>query len=73
MTDEQLAYSVAKLKEMGIVASGDALKQGIGTMTEARVKQNYDFAVSAGLIDGSKVDLAQAFDLSFIKAAKVLP
>ncbi len=73
MTDEQLAYSVAKLKEMGIVASGDALKQGIGTMTEARVKQNYDFAVAAGLIDGSKVDLAQAFDLSFIKAAKVLP
>jgi len=73
MTDEQLAYSVAKLKEMGIVASGDALQQGIGIMTEARVKQNYDFAVASQLIDAAKVDTAQAFDLSFIKAAKVMP
>lgn len=73
MTDEQLAHSVAKLKEMGIVASGDALTQGIGIMQEARVKQNYDFAVSAGLIEAAKVDLKQAFDLRFIQAAKVLP
>ncbi|MDA7416903.1 ABC transporter substrate-binding protein [Xenophilus arseniciresistens] len=73
MTDEQLAHSVAKLKEMGIVASGDALTQGIGTMTEARVKQNHEFAVSVGLIEAGKVDLAQAFDLRFVKAAKVLP
>ena len=73
MTDEQLAHSVGKLKEMGIVVSGDALTQGIGSMNEARVKQNYDFAVSAGLIEAGKVDLKQAFELSYVKAAKVLP
>ena len=30
MTDELLAYSVGKMKEYGIVDSGDALKDGIG-------------------------------------------
>ena len=36
MTDDQLAYSVAKLKEMGMVTGGDAAKLGIGVMTDAR-------------------------------------
>ena len=47
MTDEQLAYSVAKLKEMGIVTSGDAARGGIGIITDARAKASYDFLVSA--------------------------
>ena len=38
MTDGQIAYSIAKLKEYGIVDSGDALKLGIGAMTDARVQ-----------------------------------
>src|SRR5262245_57074875 len=36
MADELLAYSVAKMKEYGIVDSGDALTLGIGAMTDAR-------------------------------------
>jgi NitT/TauT family transport system substrate-binding protein len=36
MTDEQLAYSIEKLKEYGIADSGDAEKLGIGAMTEER-------------------------------------
>ena len=36
MTDELLAYSVAKMKEYGIVDSGDSLKNGIGAMTDER-------------------------------------
>ena len=39
MTDELLAYSVAKMKEFGIVDSGDALTLGIGAMTDARMKE----------------------------------
>ena len=38
MTDDQLAYSVAKLKEMGIVTGGDAAKLGIGMITDARIQ-----------------------------------
>src|SRR6476620_7700461 len=33
MTDAQLAYSIAKMKEDGIVDSGDTAKLGIGAMT----------------------------------------
>ena len=35
MTDALLAYSVAKMKEYGIVDSGDSVKLGIGAMTDA--------------------------------------
>ena len=38
MTDALLAYSIAKMKEYGIVDSGDAVKLGIGAMTDARMK-----------------------------------
>ena len=73
MTDEQLAYSVMKMKEMGIVGSGDAKTAGIGTINEARVKQNYAFLVENKLIDPAKVKVEEAYKLDFIKATKVLP
>jgi NitT/TauT family transport system substrate-binding protein len=73
MTDDQLAYSVAKLKEYALVTGGDAAKNGIGTMTEARVKQGYDFLVANKLVDPSKVKVEQTVDLQFIKGVKVLP
>jgi NitT/TauT family transport system substrate-binding protein len=73
MTDDQLAYSVVKLKETGIVAGGDAAKLGIGAMTEARLKASYDFLVSAKLIDPAKVELAKTYTTEFVKDSKVLP
>lgn len=73
MTDEQLAYSVAKLKELGMVTGGDAATQGIGTITDARAKASYDFLVSAKLLDPAKTELAKTYTTSFIKDAKVLP
>src|ERR1700726_3071256 len=36
MTDELLAYSLGKMKEYGIVDSGDTLRDGIGAMTDDR-------------------------------------
>ena len=73
MDDEQLAYSVAKLKESGMIVSGDAIKQGIGVMTDARAKASYDFLVSAKLIDPSKVKLSETYTTEFVKDLKVLP
>ncbi len=73
MTDEQLAYSLAKLKEMGIVASGDAAKLGIGVITDARMKASYDFLVSAKLVDPAKLELSKTYSTEFVRDLKVLP
>ncbi len=34
LTDEQIAFSIAKMKEYGVVDSGDTVKLGIGAMTD---------------------------------------
>jgi NitT/TauT family transport system substrate-binding protein len=73
MTDEQLAYSVAKLKEAGMITSGDAQKLGIGIITDARAKASYDMLVSTKLIDPSKVKLSETYTTEFVKNLKVLP
>ena len=73
MTDDQLAYSVAKLKENGMVLGGDAAKLGVGVMTDARLKASLDFLGSAKLLDPTKIDLATAFPTTFVKDLKVLP
>jgi NitT/TauT family transport system substrate-binding protein len=65
MTDALLAYSIAKMKEFGIVDSGDAEKLGIGAMTDARMKSFFDKMVRAGVING-KVDYRKAYTLQFV-------
>ncbi len=65
MTDELLAYSVGKMKEYGIVDSGDALTLGIGAMTEARMKDFFDKMVRAGVVKPS-LDYRKAYILQFI-------
>ena len=41
-TDELFAYAIAKMKEYGIVDSGDAKRLGIGAMTDARWRGFFD-------------------------------
>ena len=65
MTDEQLAYSIAKMKEYGIVVSGDAEDKGIGCMTEAHYKPFFDKLVSIGLYDAA-LDYTKAFTTQFV-------
>jgi NitT/TauT family transport system substrate-binding protein len=65
MTDDQMAYSIAKMKEYGIVDSGDAETQGIGAMTDDRWKAFFDSMVKQGIY-GSDVDYAQAYTLQFV-------
>ena len=65
MTDELIAYSVAKMKEYGIVDSGDAATLGIGAMTDARVKSFFDKMVRAGVVKAS-IDPSKAYTLRFV-------
>ena len=68
MTDELLAYSVAKMKQYGIVDSGDSLKNGIGAMTDERMASFFDKMVRAGVVR-STIDYRQAYTLRFINKA----
>jgi NitT/TauT family transport system substrate-binding protein len=65
MDDEQLAYSHAKMKEYGIVDSGDALKLGIGAMTDARWREFADTMIKAGVYPAD-LDVSKAYTLQFI-------
>ena len=65
MTDELLAYSIAKMKEYGIVDSGDAVALSVGAMTDARMKSFYDKMVRAGVVKPSTA-LDKAYTLQFV-------
>jgi NitT/TauT family transport system substrate-binding protein len=65
MTDELIGYGVAKIKEYGIVDSGDSKTTGIGTMTEARWKEFFTTMVAAGLYPAD-LDYRKAFTLQFV-------
>jgi NitT/TauT family transport system substrate-binding protein len=65
MTDELLAYSIAKMKEYGIVDSGDATTLGIGAMTDARMASFFDKMVRAGVVKPN-VDFRKAYSLRFV-------
>ena len=68
MTNEALAYSVAKMKEYGIVDSGDALHDGIGAMTDARAASFFDKMVRAGVVRRD-IDFRKAYTLRFVNKA----
>jgi NitT/TauT family transport system substrate-binding protein len=65
MTEALLANSIAKMKEFGIVDSGDSIKLGIGAMTDARVKSFFDKMVHAGVVKAS-LDYKRAYTLRFV-------
>src|SRR5882672_10174638 len=49
MTDALIAYGIAKIKEYGVVDSGEAKANGIGAMSEARWRDFFDTMAKAGL------------------------
>ena len=65
MTDDLLAYSVAKMKEYGIVDSGDSVEKGIGAMTEERITSFFDKMVRAGVVKPT-VDYRKSYTLRFV-------
>jgi NitT/TauT family transport system substrate-binding protein len=69
MTDDLLAYGRAKLKDYGIIESGDATTHGIGAMNDARWKAFFDIMSADGLYPKT-MDYRQAFTLEFIAKGK---
>jgi NitT/TauT family transport system substrate-binding protein len=65
MNDALLAYGRDKLKQYGIVDSGDAKKYGIGAMTETRWRDFFDTMASAGVYP-KDMDYKQAFTFQFV-------
>ncbi len=65
MSDELIAYSIVKMKEFGIVDSGDTLTLGIGAMTDARMISFFDKMVKAGITKPT-VDFRKSYTLQFV-------
>lgn len=65
MTDDLIAYSIAKMKEYGIVDSGDTMTRGIGAMTDARWKSFYDKMVKVGVVKAG-LDYRRGYTLKFV-------
>jgi len=65
MTDGQIAFSIQKMKEYGIVDSDDTLKLGIGAMTDARMKSFFDKMVRAKVINAN-LRYRKSYTLKFV-------
>ena len=65
MTDGQIAYSIAKIKEFGIVESGEALDKGIGCITDDHYKKFYDEMVAIKVVKAD-TDYTKAFTTKFV-------
>jgi len=65
MTDVLLAYGIAKIKEYGIVVSGDAETLGIGAMTDARWRDFFNNMSNAGVFPRD-LDFRKAYTLQFV-------
>ncbi|GAB4372890.1 MAG: ABC transporter substrate-binding protein [Elainellaceae cyanobacterium] len=65
MTDEQLAFGVEKMKEYGLIVSGDSEAMGIGAMTDARWEEFFTQMVEYGILD-AQTDYKQAYTLQFV-------
>ena len=68
MEDDQIAYGTQKLKDYGLLISGDATKQGIGVMTEERWKTLYDNLVKLKIFKPD-TKYQDAFTLKFVNRA----
>ena len=65
ITDEQIAFSIEKMKEFGIVDSGDTETKGIGAMTDERIAGFYDKMVKAKVIPEG-IDISKSYTLDFV-------
>jgi NitT/TauT family transport system substrate-binding protein len=66
MTEAEMEASVALMKQQGIVDSGESLANGIGAMSEARIRDFHAQMVKAGLYKPGEVDLSKVAALQFV-------
>jgi len=64
-TDDRIAYAIKVLNERGIMMSGDALKDGVGAMSDQRWKNFYDSMVSVDVVPQG-LDVGRAYTLEFV-------
>jgi NitT/TauT family transport system substrate-binding protein len=64
-SDALLGYAVAKLKDHGIVDSGESKNDGIGAMSDARWQSFFDVMAGEGLYPKT-MDYRQAYTLRFV-------
>ena len=72
MGDDLLAFGHRKLREHGIVDSGDAKRDGLLTMTDARWRATVDFLKITHLAKPD-VDYTKAWSRNVVREVKVLP
>jgi len=72
MTDDLIANGIAQMKAHGIVLSGDATTQGIGSMTDARWKSFFDLMAANGVFDKT-LDYKKAYTLAFVGKGRGAP
>ncbi len=65
ISDALIAFSIGKMKEYGIVDSGDAVDKGIGAMTDERIASFYARMVKAGVVKPG-LDIRRAYTLQFV-------
>lgn len=71
MSDDKIAYSIAAMKQYGIIASGDTSTLGLGAMTEARWRRFYAGLVETGA-QPAGLDLAAGYSLKFLSPKSVI-
>jgi NitT/TauT family transport system substrate-binding protein len=65
MGDDKITHAVKVMNEYGIVKSGDALKLGVGAMTDARWSRFYETMTAAGVFPAG-LDIKKAYSLEFV-------
>lgn len=71
MSDDKIAYAISKMKENGIVVSGDAETKGIGAMSDEKIKDFYDKMVAAEVVSGD-IDIKKSYTLDYVNAGLAL-
>lgn len=65
MSSEQIVYTIDKMKEYGIVDSGDSETLGIGAITDERNKAFYEQLVKAGVMEAG-LDISKSYTAEFV-------
>jgi NitT/TauT family transport system substrate-binding protein len=66
MSDDLIAFSRRKMREMELVDGGDAKEHGIGFMKVERVRDFYVKIAKAGMYGENEVDPAKAVTMEFV-------
>ncbi|MXQ09100.1 ABC transporter substrate-binding protein [Alphaproteobacteria bacterium GH1-50] len=65
MTQDKIDYAISKMKEWGIVDSGDTETMGIGVITDEKVQDFYNQMVEAGVVSDG-IDFSGTYTTQFV-------